>query len=431
MKKISLLAFFAALVMTANATDLWTGSKHVTWTDGGVQIASTEFAAAQAGQKIVVHFTDATDGIEFKVMNNPNFDHLAGSREAAWISGNGSFEQFLTEKAVADLKTYGLEVIGANFTCTKVELLDGKTVKGGISVWTGFFWADDWKTLELYVNGYNYVNWSKMNALRIYSEAGRSDFIINIKENWNTGGQIADMSSMTAGDGYVELPLTDALRTRLSAAGHWMIQFNKEGGSPFNVTDIVLVSGEMEVSAVGYATYYNSAEAYQMPNGMEGYVFNTTDGLVKEYESGEVVPAGTALILHAAEGKYPFVFATGGTAPTATNQLLGTDAATSLSADDDAYFYGLSLNSASDANSVGLYWMNATGEAFTNDAHKAYLKVAKSSAPARYYLFNGENGATGIRELQEGEKACKFLENGQIYILKDGHVYDVTGRVVK
>ena len=168
-----------------------------------------------------------------------------------------------------------------------------------------------------------------------------------------------------------------------------------------------------------------------MSKGMEGYVFNTSDGLVKEYESGEVVPAGTALILHAAKGKYPFVFATGGTVPTATNQLLGTDAVTTLSADDDAYFYGLSLNSANDADSAGLYWMNETGEAFTNGAHKAYLKVAKSSAPARYYLFNGENGATGISELQEGEKACKFLENGRLFILKDGHVYDVTGRAVK
>ena len=270
-----------------------------------------------------------------------------------------------------------------------------------------------------------------MNALRIYSEAGRSNFAINIKENWDAKGQIADMSSMTAGAGYVELTLTDSLRTRLSHAGHWIIQFNKEGGSPFNVTDIVLVSGEMEVSAAGYASYYNSTEAYQMPNGMEGYVFNTSDGLVKEYESGKVVPAGTALILHAAAGKYPFVFATGGAAPTATNQLLGTDTVSTLPADANAYFYGLSLNSANDADSVGLYWMNETGEAFTNGAHKAYLKVAKSSAPARYYLFNGENGATGISELQQGEKACKFLENGQIFILKGGHVYDVTGRAVK
>lgn len=240
MKKISLVALFAALVMSVNATDIWTGSKHVSWSDGGLQIAANQFAAAQPGNLLKVHFTGATDGIEFKVMN-ANFDHLAGSREAAWISGDGAFEQFLTQTAVDSLKAYGLEIIGANFTCTKVELLESKTLKEGFTVWTGFFWADEWSTLELYWNGYAGVDWSKATALRIYSEANRSDFVINIKESWEPEGQIADQTSMTAGNGYMELPLTDGLRNRLANAGHWMIQFNKEAGAAFNVTDIVLV----------------------------------------------------------------------------------------------------------------------------------------------------------------------------------------------
>ena len=240
MKKFSLLAaLFAA--MTINATDLWTESKHVSWSDGGIQIQKEAFAEALPGQKIVVTFTGASDGIEFKVMN-ANFDHLAGSREAAWINGDDAFEQFLTVAAVDSLKAHGLEIIGANFTCNKVELLDGKAeLKDGFTVWTGFFWADEWSTLELYYNGYAGVDWSKATALRIYSEANRSDFVINIKENWDEGGQIADQNAMTAGEGYMELPLTDELRSRLANAGHWMIQFNKETGAPFNVTDIVLV----------------------------------------------------------------------------------------------------------------------------------------------------------------------------------------------
>ena len=240
MKKISLVALFAALVMSVNATDIWTGSKHVSWSDGGVQIAATQFATAQPGNLLKVHFTGASDGIEFKVMNQ-FFDHLAGSREAAWISGDGAFEQFLTQTAVDSLKAYGLEIIGANFTCTKVELLESKTLKEGFTVWTGFFWADDWSTLELYYNGYAGVDFSNATALRIYSEANRSDFVINIKENWDPEGQIADQTAMTAGEGYMELPLTDVLRNRLANAGHWMIQFNKEAGAAFNVTDIVLV----------------------------------------------------------------------------------------------------------------------------------------------------------------------------------------------
>lgn len=240
MRKISLVALFAALVMSVNATDIWTGSKHVSWADGGLQIAAEQFAAAQPGNLIKVHFTGATDGIEFKVMN-AHFDHLAGSREAAWINGNGAFEQFLTQTAVDSLKAYGLEIIGANFTATRVELLESKTLKEGFTVWTGFFWADEWSTLELYWNGYAGVDWSNATALRIYSEANRSDFVINIKENWDAEGQIADQNAMTAGEGYMELPLTDNLRNRLANAGHWMIQFNKEAGAAFNVTDIVLV----------------------------------------------------------------------------------------------------------------------------------------------------------------------------------------------
>ena len=241
MKKISLIALFAALVLNVQADDLWTGSKHVSWADGGIQIPAASFTEAQPGQKIIVYFNGASDGIEFKVMN-ANFDHLAGSREAAWISGDGSFEQFLTSSAVDSLKAYGLEIIGANFNCTQVALESGKdALKDGFTVWTGFFWADDWSTLELYWNGYAGVDWSKATALRIYSEANRSDFVINLMDAWGEDGLIANQTAMTPGEGYMELPLTDELRNRLANAGHWMIQFNKEEGAPFNVTDIVLV----------------------------------------------------------------------------------------------------------------------------------------------------------------------------------------------
>lgn len=240
MKKISLVALFAALVMSVNATDLWTGSKHVSWSDGGLQIQAAQFAGAQAGQKIVVTFSDASDGMEFKVMNT-NFDHLAGSREALWISGNGSVEQFLTVAAVDSLKLHGLEIIGANFTVTKVELLDGRDLKEGLTVWTGFFWADDWKTLELYRDAYAGVDFSKVSAIRFYSEAASGAYVLNFMKGWGEGEKFADQTAMTDGEGYKELALTDDLRTALSEASHWMIQFNKEAINAFNVTDIVLV----------------------------------------------------------------------------------------------------------------------------------------------------------------------------------------------
>ena len=109
-----------------------------------------------------------------------------------------------------------------------------------------FLLADSWSTLELYYNGYAGVDFNDATALRIYSEAGRTNYVINIKENWDEGGHIADKGQMTDGEGYAELALTEDLRNRLANAGHWMIQFNKEDGDPFNVTDVVLVMAEEE-----------------------------------------------------------------------------------------------------------------------------------------------------------------------------------------
>ena len=240
MKKIFLFVAVAAMSIAASATDLWTGSKHVSWDDGGIDIEAAKFADAQPGQKIVVTFTDASDGIEFKLLEV--WDHLAGSREAAWISGDGTYEQFLTEAAVTGLKAHGLQVIGANFNCSKVELLDGKTLKEGITVWTGFFWADEWSTLELYAESYNGIDFNSVSAIRFYSEAASGEYVLNFLKGWGEGEKFADQTNMTDGEGYKELALTDELRTAVAEAGRWMIQFNKEALIAFNVTDIVLVS---------------------------------------------------------------------------------------------------------------------------------------------------------------------------------------------
>ena len=235
------LFFFAALfaAMTINATDLFTGSHAVAWATP-LNLDAEKFADAQPGQKIVVTYSDATDGIEFKV-KNAHWDHLAGSREALSLDPSGTIEQFLTVAAVDSLKLHGLQIIGNHFTVSKVELLDGKELKEGLTVWTGFFWADNWKTLELYRDAYAGVDFSKVSAIRFYSEAASGAYVLNFLQGWGEGEKFADQNDMTDGEGYKELSLTDDLRTRLAAAGHWMIQFNREDLDAFNVTDIVLV----------------------------------------------------------------------------------------------------------------------------------------------------------------------------------------------
>ena len=68
---------------------------------------------------------------------------------------------------------------------------------------------------------------------------------------------------------------------------------------------------------------------------------------------------------------------------------------------------------------------------FSMPAHKAYLKYAASSAPARFYLFNGENNATWLNSLEGVEGTVKFMHEGNIYILRDSIIYDATGRKVR
>ena len=230
----------------------------VTW-DTPLNLDAAKFANAKAGDKIVVTYESATDGIEFKVLNT-TFDHMAGSREALDLDqaeGTHTLEQFLTANAVDSIKAHGLQIIGNHFTVTNVELQDGKTPKEGITVWTGFFWADSWSTLELYKEGYNYVDFSNVEAVRFYTEAIGTDYVVNFLKGWGEGEKFADQTNMTDGEGYKELALTDELRTALAEAGHWMVQFNKESLEAFNVTDVVLVEKEPVVETINCAAVYS------------------------------------------------------------------------------------------------------------------------------------------------------------------------------
>jgi len=191
-------------------------------------------------------------------------------------------------------------------------------------------------------------------------------------------------------------------------------------------------SDKVAVSNAGYVTYYNSVRAYTLPAGMEGYVFNTTNGLVKVYDPADVVPANTPLVLKASVGNYTLVFTTGGVAPAEENQLHGTDVAALTVVEGVNWYYALSLNSAGQRSSIGFYWMEDGGAAFINGAHKAFLAIPVANnflAPA--ILFN-ENGATNILDVEgNGEEVVKFVKNGQLFIKKNGVVYTATGAVVE
>ena len=259
MKKISLIALFAALVMSVNAAEIWQGSQHISWKDGGLQLGKEAFAEAQPGQKLVITYASASDGIEFKADGK----NIVGSRREAWISGDGTYELWLTEYAVDAIQTYGLEIVGANFDAKKVELLDGKILKEGKTIWTGFFWAGEWQTLYLHTEGFNVIDFSKVEAIRFYSEAAGDDFDFNFRNDWKPEGYIADRNNVNIsfGEGYMNLNLDDEMRTKLTNAGELICQYNTKDKSTaaFNVTDIVLVPKDGGSTAVENTTVSEKA----------------------------------------------------------------------------------------------------------------------------------------------------------------------------
>ena len=211
---------------------------------------------------------------------------------------------------------------------------------------------------------------------------------------------------------------------------HFKVDMNKKTLEVSKKGDCLIVT------EAGYATYYNGVAAYEMPTGMTGYVFNVANRLEQVYDAGDIVPAATPLVLGAAEGTYDLVFTTGGVAPGANSLLVGSDEAvmTNTLVSGNHIYYGLSLNSAGEASSVGFYWMAENGGAFENAAHKAFLAVPVLTyqdyflAPAIRFE---ENNATNIQNIEGQEKAVKFIQNGQIFIRKDGVVYDAMGRVIR
>lgn len=220
------------------------------------------------------------------------------------------------------------------------------------------------------------------------------------------------------------------------------LAFKYEGDNAHGwyIDDVSIRSNiSIAINASRYATYFNADDAYIMPEGLVGHIFNASDKLIQKYEEDDVVPAGVPLVLEGNQGNYQLIpTMANGVVPTETNDLKGNnDEGTIGTAEDGFVYYVLSLAAVAPGdepnyNSVGFYYMREDGKGgFTMPAHKAYLKYGASSAPARFYLFNGENNATWLENLQGVEGTVKFMHEGNIYILRDSIIYDATGRKVR
>lgn len=188
-------------------------------------------------------------------------------------------------------------------------------------------------------------------------------------------------------------------------------------------TDItVTVPAAATDGEFNYATLFYSDKNLVIPEGIGAYTATVANGNVTLEEVKEIIPAGTAVVLKTASKlseATDFSFAvTNETGASAENNMLrGSDEDATINAEGYKY-YMLSLNGASEENSIGFYWdkNSNSGTQLNTKAHKAYLAVPQEAAQAKGYPFG--NDATGINgvSVSADEKA--------------GEVFDLQGRRV-
>lgn len=183
----------------------------------------------------------------------------------------------------------------------------------------------------------------------------------------------------------------------------------------------------------GYGTFYDAEDAYMMPNGLTGYFITDASpegGKLQPeayYNAGDIVPAGTALLLMGNKGNYSAdlysVNSTGSNKAytyidAADNLLEGTRDKSGFTASSrgDVYYYKLTWNDATNHDAgVGFYWGAADGAAFhMANEHTAYLAVEKSAGAKGYILSGDMDDSTGIVGVNDGyDDGCLFNIAGQ------------------
>ena len=153
-----------------------------------------------------------------------------------------------------------------------------------------------------------------------------------------------------------------------------------------------------KISDLKYSTLYYGNKNLVVPPYVTATAYSVNGKklqVVKTYESKDVIPAGTGVVLTSENGNtYKFSISDEIGEPATGNMLRGSDEAQTTTGGDR--YYMLSLNADSDPSSVGFYYAKANGAAFTNGAHKAYLALSAAQAKAFSYPFNETDGIETI-----------------------------------
>lgn len=177
-------------------------------------------------------------------------------------------------------------------------------------------------------------------------------------------------------------------------------------------TILVEQKRSVTTSSAGYATFYDSSYAFELPESLSASVVTDANNNKLTYNkiadgatSNNVVPKGVAVMLASSQKKassYTLTSTDKTVSYTGTNLLKGSDATTMTNGGSDSYYYKLSYGHTGTnlSNVFGWYWGAANGGAFQIDGHKAWLVIPKSAGAKGYVSFT-EDEATAIQDIED------------------------------
>ena len=208
--------------------------------------------------------------------------------------------------------------------------------------------------------------------------------------------------------------------------------------APQPTTEEVITNEDPENPSYHYSTFFHSTQNYKLTNdGTQAFIADLSgnDLVLTEIANGtQVIPANTAVIFRKSGSADPVVLTpteeNGVSVNPDDNSLEGVDAETAITSIDGLTAQNCYVLSGTNEYGVGFYRINSDNL----KAHKAYVKYAglQNNAPKRMrFVFNQEQTATGIDNTNAVVESQKILENGVLYIIRDGVRYNAQGQLIK
>ena len=241
---------------------------------------------------------------------------------------------------------------------------------------------------------------AKKRAPTLYRKSKNSSYLMVYEGNSLTFSCINATITRISFE-YLGTPKFDLFTEKLDKYKIWRGESQKitlvsKSSSLFKIVKIRVTykpsSVSVKVSDAGYCSLYYGDRAFIIPNGVIARTYKFVGDRLqrsKEYVAGMILPRGTAVILNAVPNTYNFVVTNKEGVRDNNNVLRGADHPVKTTNGDVYYAF------TDGDKGYGFYWMNPTGAAFKNGAHKAYLPY-KNAAGAKGFV--GFDTTTSIND---------------------------------